>query len=417
MDEEFSERIVGFLSNYFEPVIYITGCVWILFFFIILALKLKDVSIRRLFYSTVRNILLIAIVVGQIILLVLSGYLYWKNYQQPARELDYSWDVSASTQWVKDDVRIYFIDDNALRSIKINNQDSEDVFLGDDPVKEYHFSPDGKYLIVLTQRELFLLDRKTKEKVRVDTLGQLKGGDEGIKGSISGIQWAPDSQKFVYEVARWSKFSMQDSVFVYSVESQKKRVIRSPTRQISSLYWDRQSENLYYLDHEAQDTSLYPVAFEVKVFRISLEALVPELITQIPYEKSSVPVENLSFRGIDLFLSGDRFSFGRSVPEDYLVSEKGSSIGIDEDDYLYFVGNRWFRKRLYKIIREPQVADTPRYQYKGGDLLINHIRWIPGGRYVIMEHRYWGVLIMEPSSGKVGLLIRANGRAFGWYQG
>lgn len=417
MDEEFSERIVGFLSNYFEPVIYITGCAWILFFFIILALKLKDVSIRGLFYSTVRNILLIAIVVGQVILLVLSGYLYWKNYQRPARELDYSWDVSASTQWVKDDVRIYFIDDNALRSIKINNQDSEDVFLGDDPVKEYHFSPDGKYLIVLTQRELFLLDRKTKEKLRVDTLGQLKGGDEGIKGSISGIQWAPDSQKFVYEVARWSKFSMQDSVFVYSVESQKKRVIRSPTRQISSLYWDQQSENLYYLNHEAQDTSLHPAAFEVKVFRISLETLVPELITQIPYEKSSVPVENLSFRGIDLFLSGDRFSFGRSVPEDYLVSEKGSSIGIDEDDYLYFVGNKWFRKRLYKIIREPQVADTPRYQYKGGDLLINHIRWIPGGRYVIMEHRYWGVLIMEPSSGKVGLLIRANGRAFGWYQG
>ena len=80
------------------------------------------------------------------------------------------------------------------------------------------------------------------------------------------------------------------------------------------------------------------------------------------------------------------------------------------------MNSKWFRKRLYKIPREPRDTDIPRYQYSGGDLVIDHIRWIPGGRYMIMEHRYWGVLILEPSSGRIGLLIRASGHTFGWYQ-
>jgi len=417
MEETVFERVIGFLSNYFELTVYVGASLWVLFFLLLFALRLKDVSARTFFYSTLRAIFLMGILIGQVALLIVSGYLYWENYERPAPKLDFSWDISASTNWVKDDARIYFIDNRKLRSIKINNRDSEDVFSGDDPIKEYHFSPDGKYLVILTEKELFLLDRTTKDSLRIDTLGPLESEEGAAKGSISGIQWAPDSQKVVYEITRWSKFSMQDNVYVYDIKNKTRKVIRSPTRRISSLYWDRQSDNLYYLYHEAQDTSLRATAFEVKVFRIPLATLTPEFVAKISRETSSVPIENLKLRDIDLFLEGDKFSFGRAGSENQLVSEKGASIGIDEDDYLYFTPAKWFRKRLYKVSREPRITDIDRYQYKGGDLEIDHIRWIPGGRYVIMEHRYWGVLIMEPFTGKVGLLIQANGRAFGWYQG
>ncbi len=83
---------------------------------------------------------------------------------------------------------------------------------------------------------------------------------------------------------------------------------------------------------------------------------------------------------------------------------------------MYTTKTRWFRKRLFRIPREINKEDMTRYHYKGGDLVIDHIRWIPGGRYVIMEHKYWGVLILEPSTGRIGSLIQAHGRAFGWYQ-
>jgi len=421
MSEALFEKIIGLVNKNFEWLVYVNGSLLALFLLVIIAVKLRDVSIPKLLHSTMRNVLFMAIVVGQIALVALFGYLYWENYQRPAPELQVIEDVSASTQWVKDDIKIYFIDGNTLRSITIDDRKSEDVFLGDDPIKEYHFSPDGRYLVILTQKDLFLLSRETKKSQRIDTLGHsaAEGEEEGqevTRGSISDIRWAPDSQKFVYEIARWSKFAAQDSVYIYSLKDQKKKAVRSPARRISSLHWDRQSDNLYYLHHEARDTSLHSTAFEVKVFRIPLATLVPELVTRIPFEEASVPIENLNLRDIDLFLEGDKLSFGRPGGEDYLASEDGVSLGIDDEDYLYFVSSEWFRKRLYKIPREPRTTDVPRYQYRGGDLVIDHIRWIPGGRYVIMEHKYWGVLILEPSTGKTGLLIRAHGHTFGWYR-
>lgn len=422
MEETFFDRIVGILSNQFELLVYINGCLLALYLAVFIALKFRDAAVREFFHSTLRGVLYMVIIVGQVVLFALFGYLYWKNYRRPAPELQLSRDVLASTRWVKSDVRVYFIDNNALRSIRVDGRDSEDVFLADAPVKEYHFSPDGAHLLVLTQNDLFLLNRKTKEHRRVDALKEPvaqggTGATEGVRGSISGIRWAPDSRKFVYEVARWSEFAAQDNVYIYTLGDHTKRSVKSPTRRISSLYWGQEGDGLYYLRHEARDPSLHSSAFDVKVFRIPLATLTPELVAEIPFEKSSVPIENLKLRGIHLFLGGDRLSFGRPGGEDWLVSPEGASVGIDEDDYLYFVSKRWFRRRLFKIPRETGAADVPRHQYKGGDLAVRHIRWIPGGRYVIMEHKYWGVLILEPSTGRVGLLVRANGHTFGWYRG
>jgi len=99
------------------------------------------------------------------------------------------------------------------------------------------------------------------------------------------------------------------------------------------------------------------------------------------------------------------------------MSAKGNSIGIDAEDYLFYVPSKWFRKRLFKVPRELRYTEIPRHQYRGGDLVIDHIRWLPGDRYVIMEHRYLGVLILDPKTGKVGYLLQAHGNTFGWYQG
>jgi len=421
MEQSSIGKIIEFLSNNFELFMYINGCLAVSILVLIIAVQLRFVSKRKLFRSVIRSTLSLVIVIGQMTSFAVLGYLYWKNYSVPAPELRISDDMSATTLWTNSNFRIYFIEENTLQSIKINGTGSEVVFQADQPVKEYHFSPDGKYMLVLTQKDLYLLNRGTKESQHIDGI-EKTGSQENkvrseaaIKGSISGVQWSPDSQKFVYEVARWSKFASQDSVYIYSIPDQSKGSIKSPARRISLLYWGQHSGNLYYLHHEAQDTSVRSTAYEVKVFRIPMATLVPEFVTQIPFEKSTVPIENLNIRGIDLFLEGTQLSFGRSRRGDHTLSSKGSSIGIDEDDYLYFVNAKWFRKRLFKVPRESQVSDIPRYQYRGGDLVIDQIRWIPGGRYVIMEHKYWGVLILDPLKGRIGLLIQASGHTFGWY--
>ena len=173
---------------------------------------------------------------------------------------------------------------------------------------------------------------------------------------------------------------------------------------------------MYYIKHEAKDVSVAATAYEVKVFFIPLKTLIPQFVVSIPYDQFSTPLQNLSARGIDLYLDGSQYSFGSMSQEDFLVSEHGATIGIDENDFMYFVGNQWFRKRLFKIPREASSSDLARYQYRGGDLVVDHIRWVPGGRYVIMGHKFWGVLVLEPSTGKVGVLLQAVGHSFGWYR-
>jgi len=421
MEETLIEKIVTFLSDHFELLIFVNVSLAAMFILVFVAVKLSDPRTRKFFHATFRGTLFAIIIGGQIIFFAGLGHLYWKNYQKPAPRLELTENIIATTHWVNDDTRIYFIDDNALRSIEINGKGLKDVFQASEPVKEYFFSPDGAYILILTQNDLFLIDRETNHDQLIESLKKpnaQKGTEEkgSVSGSIGGVQWAPDSQKFVYEVARWSKVSAQDNVYVYTLKDQAKRSIKSSTRRISSLYWGREDDNLYFLRHEARDPSVSSSPFEVTVFRVPTSTLVPELVTQIPFEKFSVPIEGLDIRGIKLYFDGAKLSFGRITREDQAVSENGSLIGVDEEDYLYFVNTKWFRRRLFKIPREVKDGDTARYHYKGGDLVIDDIRWVPGGRYVIMEHKYWGILVLEPSTGKIGLLIQAKGRAFGWYQ-
>jgi len=419
MENGIFDNIIGVLSNYFELFICVNACILGCYLIIQISVRLHGVDVVQVMYSTFRGMLMGIIIVGQIVLCFLYGYLYWQNYKRPAPLLQLSSNVYASTHWVKSSLRMYFVDGNVLRSIRVNGRDAEDVFVGNSPVREYHLSPDGSQILVLTQEDLFLVDAKSKSVSRIDTIQvsspneQEKGAE--TKGSITGMAWAPDSRKFVYEIARWSAFAGQDQAYVYFLDEQKKKVIRSPARRVSSLYWHQKSDSLYYLYHEAQDTSVEFSAYEVKVFRIPLATLTPELITRIPYEDDEVPIKNLKIRGIDLFLGGDKILFDRTRYARRAVSERGSVIGIDDQDYLYFINAKWFRKRLFKIPRELRYTDMPRHQYQGGDLVMGHVRWIPGGRYVVMEHRFWGILILEPSTGKIGLLIQAKGHSFGWH--
>ncbi|MBN1870468.1 MAG: hypothetical protein JW847_07845 [Candidatus Omnitrophica bacterium] len=421
MDETYLGRVINFLSGHFELVIAINGAILFSYLAVMIFVRMREINFLAIWRLVFRKIPFVIVVGGQCVLFIIYGQLYWANYKKPAPELHLEQHVAATTQWVKDDTWLYFVDGHMLRAIRINDRDVQDVFSASDPVKEYHFSPDGKYIAVLTQKDLFLLEGQTKRSEQIDSLkdyvdAKAPKEDATVKGTISGIRWAPDSRKFIYEKAWWSQFSSQDNVYLYDLREKKKKMIQSPTRRISSLYWDVQSQNLYYLYHESKDPSDRLPAYEVAVFRVPLATDVPELIVRIPSEEASVPIENLNLRGIDLYLNGNRLSFGVPGKENDLVSEKGSSLGIDEEDYLYYVNSEWFRKRLYKIPRDVGVADMSRYQYKGGDLVIDHIRWIPGGRYAVMEHRYWGILILEPATGKIGLLIRANGHSFGWYR-
>ena len=407
-------EIVSHLSNYFELFFWIVVGVTIVFGLVLLLVRMREVNVRAISKAAIQNILLSVVVLGQLLLLLTVGYLFWFNYYHPASVIQFPEDVLADTSWVKDDLKIYFIDANRLQSVEINGRNKQDVLVAADPIKEYHFSLDGKYLLVATSREIYLVDRNTGEKQFVDSWGQPDEAGEW-KGVISGIRWAPDSRHFCYEVARWSSYSSQNHLYIYDILEKPKRTLQSPARRISSLYWDRDSINLYYVERVAKDTSVHAYAFDVNVFRIPLASLQPEFVVKIPFEQAGVPMKNLTVRGINLSLEADALLFAEGTARDVLVSDKGQSLGVDDDDHLYYVPREWFRTRLLRIQREARPSDIARHAYKGGELTITQIRWIPGGRYAIIHHRYLGLLVIQPATRKIGLLIAAKGNAFGWY--
>ena len=71
MEKTLFEKIVAYLSNYFELFIYVNASLAALFFAVFVAVKLSDPTARKLFHSTVRNVLFTIIIGGQVIFFML----------------------------------------------------------------------------------------------------------------------------------------------------------------------------------------------------------------------------------------------------------------------------------------------------------------------------------------------------------
>ena len=447
--EENISVFFNFFSNHFELILYINLACLIFGLVLFITVQLSDSSFRSRVYALFANIFSLSVITALACMIVLSVSVYWANYRLPLKERKFIDQIVLTTQGIQLETPLYYIQGNTLRSMIVGRRAEKEILEGKSPLREYHFSPDGRFILAAGLRELYLVENATQRVQIIDSLpleeptaarGEINN-NESLRGVIRGIRWSPDSEKFCYETSLWTPFSSHEHLYVYSLTDLKKIEINSPLRRISSLYWDIQAENLYYLYNEAKDTSVSSYSYGIKVFRIPIErsgefisSPGPEFVTEIPDEKSSLPLDHLKLRGVELFLKGDELSFERSTHKSLFaspalqsreinhqilmsaVSEKGKVVGVDRDDYLYYISNKWFRKRLFKIPREPVVSDVPHYPYKGGEPVIYNIRWLPGGRYVILEHQYMGVFILDPYSGKIGHVIGLRGEAIGWFK-
>ena len=113
------------LSNYFEIFFWIVFGVTIVFGLLVLLLRLREVRLQVISKAAIQNILFSSVVAGQLLLLLAVCYLFWLNYYNPAPVIQFPGDVLADTYWVKDDLEIYFIDENRLQSVEINGRNKE----------------------------------------------------------------------------------------------------------------------------------------------------------------------------------------------------------------------------------------------------------------------------------------------------
>jgi len=407
-------EILNFLTTHFEIIIAL-NVYWVLgLLVVVFVLRVRDIrlaQIQKFFKSFLQYILLF----GQVLLLIVFAAVSLTNYT-PKEKLDFSAQILGDTQWVKDRLKIYYIAGNSLKAIQADGQGDSEVFRAPGSIREYHFSPGGQALIVVTETDIYYCDLLKKSNQRIDSLGlPATGADAVAEGVIDGVQWSPDGTKIVYRLAKWSRVASQEQWWVYRFPQQDRIKIQSAARPINALMWDTNSQALYYSWFDALDPSEYANPYEVKVYKIDLSMPTPVLVLKFPFPEATLTLDHLALRGIDVFAGNEERSFGRAGKKHFsTVSYQGAEIGIDEDDMLYYRPGQWWRSYLYEIPRESRAGDFPRYEYKGGDLVIRDFRWFPSGRYVIMEHSFFGILILHPSTGKIGILINERGSAFGW---
>lgn len=412
-------NFIDLVANNFELILAIVASYAILLGIIYVLAKLRTAHIpaakvKSFLTEVVPNILLL-ILVG---LCVLLEYVYWRNYSSVTDNIagveDQGYITTYSdTSWIKDTVQLFYVNGNEMRSVLLNGQNDRAMFKLDEPIKEYSFSPDKRSILALTPNALYLVIPAEKTVRKIESLFPPEQRiSPDFRGSISGCQWSPDGSRFVYEVYRWSKFTNQYAAYIYDIAAAVKQPIKNPTRKLSSLYWDRPGDNLYYFFFEERDTSLYDHPYDIKVFRVPVATCEPEFFREIPFDKRDLPWELLWEKGIDIPRNGTTVLF-RGTNPDILVSEFGQRVGIDTNDFFYYVPNQWFKRRFFRIPRRANPA-SQRYAYKGGDLLIDQVCWLPGGKYVLLRHRDWGMLVFEPKTGRLGLLGLKGVTNLGW---
>jgi len=407
-------KFFQYLSDNYEQFVYLSCGILAMAFILSLSVSITEEITKKKRY-VLKDSLRTLTIFGIIVLYSLAIFIYWVNYHFPADSSFFEKHLVYDTQWVKNETLIYYIKDNELKNIRINEDTPQTIFKDKYPIMEYVFSPNGRYMLIASSKNLYLLELVNKQTKLIDSIEVSGAGADSVQGVINGLRWAPNSEKFCYEISQWSQISSRNNIYFYDLVSEHKVSLPNPARKISSPYWDMDSKDLYYLKYESLDVTYSPYPYDIKVVKIYLDTLKSEVVAKIPADNLRIPIENLKIRDIKLFLDGGKLSFGRNEERQLIKSDRGSIIGIDKEDSLYYIKHGWFQKRLFKVKRKTDIFGDYRYKSKPGDLEIDNIVWAPGNRYILLHHRYYGVIVLDPVWVRIGLLTYEHGRAFGWY--
>jgi len=328
-----------------------------------------------------------------------AGFIWWLEEEHKKKD-DFLTHFWPDTKWVASKFPVYFILGGALGKINLDGTGLYFIYEGESPIEQFIFSPDGKLILIVTKTELVLYDRKKNKARTIDFLGALVK-EHKAKGNFRAIQWAPDSRGFCYELYRWSPYSSQDQFYFYSLKDQQKRRIKMFARGVSSLFWDKGADNLYYFQTETLKESHPQPRHKVKIYRIPLASLEARLMVSFPSKSDALKESDLKPLGIDPYWRETRSASNRVGQKSMVwVSDQKTRLGLDEKDYLYFAALKGQPKRLFRIRKKP--------------LPLVHLRWVPGGRYVVLTHNSLGILVLDPRWGRLAQLM--DGQAFGWYE-
>lgn len=180
-----------------------------------------------------KKILLLIVTGGIYVLIFMCGYVFWMEYHRGHQD-ELSRRLKPDTRWVMSKFPVYFASGNKFGRINLDGSDLKILYKASFPVHEFIFSPDGRYVAMLTSGDLLVYDQKLDRIESVQSVGSLVK-EQAAKGVIRNVQWSGDSQKFSYELSRWSEVASADQFYVYDLPTQQKEMIQTMDKVLSAL--------------------------------------------------------------------------------------------------------------------------------------------------------------------------------------
>ncbi len=388
-------ELIKFLGDNLKIVFYLNG-IWLgIVIVTYLFINRSQIRTKRVFNRS----LFLLVICGELLLIFLYGFIHWEDTRKGICAA-----ILPDTFWVNSKFPIYFITGKDLVTINLDGTGFKYLLEPPDPVREYHFSPDGKFILAVTDQELYKIDKMNQRWELVDSLSPL-ARERKTQGYISQIKWAPDSQKFCYALYQWSPVSSQDTFYVFDMLIGQKSAVKNPFHKISEIYWDTDSKNLYYYTHELKSLK-DPKAYEIRIFQIPLQTLTSHLISTFPASSYLIESFPLGSHGISLYLPKRDLTFKRlKQKRSMAISEKGWKAIFESNYSLYYEKKKGSRIKLYRFTKDKKRREVP----------VQDIVWIPGGQIFILIHETSGALVVKPSAAKMGKLIDIPMDAMGLY--
>lgn len=407
-------QFINFLGNHFEILFAINATFIGIILFAYFGAKLATLNIIGFISENYKKFLFLFLIALQIFAITLFAfvYIYFNNSKKDFFDIPHN--LSDETAWIKDDLTIYLAEGTMLMSFGTKDSNLINVYAADSEIREFNFSPNGVMILITTEKNLILLNLKTNEHYVVDSLGSNVGNEE-LNGVIGQVAWSPKSDRFTYEISKWSKYSSQQNIYVSDLNNNKKS-LNKIGKKISNLYWSNSGEGLYFINYESKDLDYNSYQFDINVNYIDLNTMNYKLVLTYPSQESRFNLDRLRMSNIDVFEQGKELSFKRQLNTAKVFSNKMLEVGIDSSDNFYFVNNKWFVQKLFKVPRIVTNLKDDKYKYYNkGELVIDNIKWLPSGKYVIFNYKTIGVIILDPINKRASRLFKRNVSIIGWF--
>ena len=407
-------QIIRFCSDQFTLLLLLGGSFLLLFLTILIFVRLSDFEIRKRLNVYIQNFLFFVVLTGQIIFIVMLVQRHENVAASRTSENDAH--LQRKQDFVKQDLDVFFIDGNALKSINIKTRQETHIFYSDQAVREYHFSQDGTKLAVVTENRLHVVDLSTLDHKQIESAldGQMTGSS--IKGSINHFRWAPDGRKLCYEINRWTEFSSKSDLVFYDVESGLKKSIPSPLKKLSALYWDETGKNIYYGIFTSNRLLQAYRPFDIQIYRIDTDTLSSQYVLTLAYQDTTFPVDELAAEhDIKLYTHGEQLSFGSGKTSRNDTDKMDGRLGVDDGD-LYVTSRDLIKRALLDDSQENAAPNNLLFKEAKGESVLGDILWLPQKQYALLADKQRGLVIIEPRMSNVALLADVRAEGVGWYR-